>query len=109
MPRLLDYLVGIQWSVQQFTDTEQASNDAIIDYKLKFREDGSMIAYNTNTEITGRWHPSRDCNYIVIDMDRNSAVHSLSGVWKIETHKDNVITLVYEKMSKKKTLEIIRN
>jgi hypothetical protein len=105
---LLDYLLEESWDIEKFTNDDQPSDHEIEAYHLIFNADGSLIVYDADTEITGRWYPSRNCQYLVVEIDKNSPAHGLSGTWEIEKREDQKIKLVYDKMSKRKTLELIK-
>jgi hypothetical protein len=106
---LIDYIVQSKWSVKSYSENDQDNDPRFDGYYFQFKEDGNLITWNSDQEIAGRWYPIHNCDYIIIEIDRNSLMGPLVGEWKIENYNDNGITLVYEEMSKKRTLELIRN
>lgn len=106
---LIEYIVQGEWSVKNYSENEQGDDPLFDGYYFKFKEDGELIIWNSDKKIAGIWYPIRDCGYIVIEIDRNSVMRRMAGEWKIENYRDNGITMVYDKMSTKRKVELIRN
>ena len=104
----IDYILEGSWAVKKYKENEQSDN-RFEGYNYQFKEDGRLIAWNSEHEIIGRWYPIRDCGYIIIEIDQNSAMKDMAGKWRIENYNDNSIIMVYVKMSKTRTVELIRN
>ncbi len=106
---LINYLVQGEWSVKNYTENEKGTDTRFEGYNFQFKKDGELFIWNSDTEIAGTWYPIRNCGYIVIEIDRNSVMGPMAGEWKIENYNDNGLTMVYDKMSKKRKVEFTRN
>jgi len=106
---LINYLVQSEWTVKNYSENGQVDDTRFDGYYFQFEEGGKLTTWNSDNNITGSWYPTNDCEYIVIKIDTNSVMGPLAEKWKIENYVDNSISLVYDKMSKKRTLELIRN
>lgn len=105
----IDYLVQSEWEVKKYSENEQVDDTRFEGYYFQFKEEGKLTTWNSEKEISGSWYPINDCEYIVIEIDSNSVMGPMAGAWQIEHYIDNSISLVYDKMGKKRTVELIHN
>jgi hypothetical protein len=104
---LINHLEHGKWIIRKFTTNNSDSSAQFQTYDFQFKKDGTILVKNKTEEITGRWHPIRDCEQLRIEFDLKNSLSDLTGKWKVELF-ENGITMVCVKMQVTRTVEMVR-
>ena len=99
---------GGSWTVSKFVSGNDSFSDEFSGYFFQFKDEGELIAFNSDKEFKGNWSLVNNCEKIPISIDGDAVLNQINGDWQLVLVSKELLKLLTETENNKKEVRFVR-